>query len=387
MSISTGIYDERSRSRLRRYGGRIALLLFGGVGALFCAEALLRAIDQPHFYERLPQRPRFDVADRLIDGRTFYVNLRSARERFVYDGDPRGYFGPDHAVEYRTNGLGFRGPEFRPAKAADTFRIMFLGDSFTFGEGVHFEDTYPEIAGALLQREFGDDRRIEALNFGVGGYNTTQSLQLMRMNLERFAPDVVVLGYVLNDAEPPLIAYEPATDSIARRPREQTVPEGIADPLPPDSLLYRFRSAQLVWQVFSNRRTSRATLAHYRSIYEPTSTGWLESRRALHEIGELCRVHEIPFVVVLFPILVELSEDYPFAEIHERVARAVADSGGIAVDLFPSLRGMRARELWVHPTDQHPNERVHAIAARRLAETILRIPASIRTAADRSLSK
>lgn len=373
-------------TRLRRHSGRLGLLLFGAFVALAGAEGILRVLDQPRFYETFPGRPRFDVADRLVDGRTFYVNLRSARERVVYDGDPRGYFGPDNAVEYRTNALGLRGPEFQPKKSANTFRILFFGDSFTFGEGVHFEDTYPEVAAAFLQREFGPDLRVEAFNFGVGGYNTTQSLQLLQMNVERFSPDAVVLGYVLNDAEPPLLEFDPVSRSISRRPREEIVPEGIADPRPPDSLLYRFRTTQLAWQAASNLRRSRATIAHYHAIYDESSSGWAESRRALRRIGELCRARDIPFVVVLFPILVELTDDHPFAEIHTKVADEVLDSGGVVLDLLPSLKGMNARDLWVHPTDQHPNERVHAIAARRVAEEILRLGATTHRRTTRDAS-
>jgi len=275
---------------------------------------------------------------------------------------------------YHTNSRGFRGPEFEPGREGDRLRLMFLGDSFTFGEGVRFEDTYPEVTAGLLAKQGGGDRRVEAYNFGVGGYNTAQSLQLLRMVLAEFSPDVVVLGYVLNDAEPSLIELDPATETVRRRPREQVVPEGTADPVPPESFPYQLRTARLVWQFFANRRRSRATIDHYHALFAPESPGWRASRRALRGIGEACRLREIPFVVVLFPILVDLTEDYPFGEIHERVSREVAAAGGIPVDLFPTLEGMNARDLWVHPTDQHPNERVHALAARSIAEQLARLP-------------
>jgi hypothetical protein len=38
------------------------------------------------------------------------------------------------------------------------------------------------------------------------------------------------------------------------------------------------------------------------------------------------------------------------------------------------LKGKDARNLWVHPTDQHPNETVHRIAAEALVEQITRDP-------------
>ena len=37
------------------------------------------------------------------------------------------------------------------------------------------------------------------------------------------------------------------------------------------------------------------------------------------------------------------------------------------LDLQETLRSEPAEELWVHPTDHHPNERAHALAAERVA--------------------
>jgi hypothetical protein len=44
----------------------------------------------------------------------------------------------------------------------------------------------------------------------------------------------------------------------------------------------------------------------------------------------------------------------------------------VLIDVFPKLKGMNAEDLWVHPTDQHPNEKVHAIASQALVEILLR---------------
>ena len=38
------------------------------------------------------------------------------------------------------------------------------------------------------------------------------------------------------------------------------------------------------------------------------------------------------------------------------------------VDLLPAFAGHDGPELWVHPTNQHPNEAGHAIAGRALFE-------------------
>ena len=59
-------------------------------------------------------------------------------------------------------------------------------------------------------------------------------------------------------------------------------------------------------------------------------------------------------------------QDYPFAAIHERIAGICRDKNVPLLDLLPAYRCYRAEDLWVHPTDHHPNEIAHRIAAEEL---------------------
>jgi hypothetical protein len=355
------------------------LLAGGALVGLLLAELLLAAWDRPRFYKPHSSPPQFAFLPHLDNGVPLYVNARSSRIRFVYDGNPRGYFGPANEVEHVTNRLGFRGPEFALTmrdgrvvahKPEGVVRLVFLGDSFTFGEGVRYPDTYPSRTAALLQKRSPPGApEFEAYNLGVGGYNTTQELLLLeRLGLEAL-PDCVVLGYVLNDAEPPLFAIDPETN----RPRRvaRPVEEAAGDPVPPATLPYRLRTARAVWQLLANRGLSRRMVAHYRSLYEDGSPGWQESRRALRRIVALCKGAGVPCWVLLFPVLYELNDRYPFQAIHARIRAEVEGAGGGVIDLFPRLKGRRAEECWVHPADQHPNEVVHRIAAEELSEELL----------------
>jgi len=283
----------------------------------------------------------------------------------VYDRNPRGYFGPISEVDHFTNSDGFRGAEFAREKPDGTARILFLGDSFTFGEGVLFEDTYPEITADLLNRRNTDSpQRYESYNLGVGGYNTAQSLNLLKHTGLEFAPDIIVLGYVPNDPEPSIFELDPDSGGGWRREREV---EALTSP--PADLHFGVRTAQVVSRFFGERQRSRKLIQHYRSIHDDSFAGYTASRNALHEIAILCRSQQIPCYVVQFPILFRLKE-YPLLESHEKVASDIKRAGMNRVDLLPELQGMDASELWVHPADQHPNERVHRIAAEALAQML-----------------
>ena len=139
-------------------------------------------------------------------------------------------------------------------------------------------------------------------------------------------------------------------------------------PSPPHSLLYKSRLAQLAWKGLRSRETSERWEDYYRSIYAPTSPGWLKSRDALRQIVQLAEQKNAECYVICFPMLYELNDRYPFEEIHRQIGQVVGQAGGRFIDLFPAIKGMDAEALWVYPTDHHPNERVHRVAARALVE-------------------
>lgn len=148
---------------------RIILVIFGIVLGVLCIEILLVVFDKPHFYRRHSAPAQFAFLNK-DDKDIIYFNIPSQRIRFIFDGNPRGYFGKDNEIDHITNSRGFRGKDFSIYKPEDTFRIAFLGDSFTFGEGVRFSDTYPELVSFILEQKYKSPSvHFESYNFGVGG--------------------------------------------------------------------------------------------------------------------------------------------------------------------------------------------------------------------------
>jgi hypothetical protein len=87
-------------------------------------------------------------------------------------------------------------------------------------------------------------------------------------------------------------------------------------------------------------------------------------------MGRTSRERGLPIVLFVHPVLVSLDESYPFAGVHAQVLQAAREAGLSAFDLFDAFRGHNAEDLWVHRSDQHPNERAHAIAADYAAQRL-----------------
>jgi hypothetical protein len=90
------------------------------------------------------------------------------------------------------NSDGWRGPEVALQHPPGTFRIALLGDSYIEAFEVPFEKT----AGEVLERRLSALRGtpVEVLNFGEGGYGTTQELLTLQHEVWKYSPDLVLLA-------------------------------------------------------------------------------------------------------------------------------------------------------------------------------------------------
>jgi hypothetical protein len=110
-----------------------------------------------------------------------------------------GYDGWFAGVPVHINSLELRDPrEYALAKGPNTFRILVLGDSVTFGHGSVYEHTYPYLLEQRL-KAWRPNVDWQVWNAGVPGYNTSQELAHLLEVGDRFRPDLVIVGFFDND--------------------------------------------------------------------------------------------------------------------------------------------------------------------------------------------
>ncbi|MFC1849055.1 SGNH/GDSL hydrolase family protein [candidate division CSSED10-310 bacterium] len=101
----------------------------------------------------------------------------------------------------KTNSLGFRAEEIQP-KENDEYRVLILGDSMFFGEGVNYEFTVSAQLERLVSQQTRS-RKFKTYNFSVGGYNTIQELLVAKTYTDDLQPDHIILGFfIANDVIP-----------------------------------------------------------------------------------------------------------------------------------------------------------------------------------------
>ena len=304
------------------------------------------------FVAEPPAPPRVEPAGfypfaRLSKGVRVYVPRAAWSHVYDVEADPRGYYRPDGRVDYRINNLGCRGEDITVEKRPGRKRVLCLGDSFTFGEGVRENDAWPQRLGKILGPGY------EVINAGVQGNDLDNEAAFLLQYGRQLSPDVVVIGFFMNDAMP----FE-ETVAHQGRPGAET-----------DSDLGRHSA---LWRLLERRRKDASQTRRYLDALQASfsSEHWRQAKARIPRLRAMADHDGFRIVVVIFPLLYELDGAYPLGSEHAEVRKAFGDAGIEVVDLLETYRGRKPPDLWAHATDPHPNEVAHGMAAEKIAAVL-----------------
>jgi hypothetical protein len=285
---------------------------------------------------------------------------RSSNPRIIYELLP-GLQVIYEGGRVTTNSHGFRSRELPLSDPADAFRIVGLGDSYMFGQGVSNHETYLARLEAALGAE-GQPRQLQVINTAVPGYNTVMEVATLEEKGLPWRPDLVVLEVVGNDFDLPNFIRRPENPAagdrsflaefIARRlgrgrssvhgpPGLDAAPE---EPIPGGTH-------------FSD--DPARVPPEYRDM-----VGLAAWERALHDLRDVSTRHGIPVVV--------LTQGVSF---DRRLWRLSAKLGFHYLDLGPAIRhylraggyqDLVASPLVVRRGDSHLSAIGHQLVAREL---------------------
>jgi hypothetical protein len=301
----------------------------------------------------------------LIVGLLVSLLLAEGLARLSGPGDGPGGYAPvrtDRRDRRPINSKGYRDLERAIPKPQGVRRAVCLGDSFTWGVSVLFDDAWPQRLERGLTRERGE--RWEAVVLAEPGLNAVQQASRLESEGLAYGPDVVVLAWVLNDSED--------EDAAEARRASDWVEEAQQEPSAMEAFLDGSALVRLVRTRVRATRENRERIQNFQSMYADDYPGWLAARKALRTVGGVCREEGVPLVVGIFPLFGNpLDDTYPFATEHAKVAQVASESGAKVVDLLPQYRGLRWELLVVDgPRDEHPNEIAHRIAAQALVRAV-----------------
>jgi hypothetical protein len=223
--------------------------------------------------------------------------------------------------------------------------VLFIGDSFTMGHGVNADEAFP----ARVEARLGG--RMQAVNLGVEGYGTDQSLLSLRRYIDRFDTRAVVYTFIAdhvwrNDnydrrvyypdgnwpGSKPLFGVSPGGGVYLRKPARRVTELGG---------LHLVQAAQVAWTRWGPRPDASLTTA------------------LIRELKRYCDARGVRLLVVY----------WSFAPGNGSQLDVLRGTGAEVLDL--TVNAPPGWGTWVIPGDYHPTPQAHDRAARLIAERLV----------------
>jgi hypothetical protein len=238
----------------------------------------------------------------------------------------------------KINSDGYRGQLYPKEKPEGVYRIVVLGDSFTFGQGLNITDTFTHILEEILNNK-SNIMNYQVINLGVPGYSLYQNVEILEDKGIDYSPDLLILSYLANDIE-------------NETRKEEIFNEAFKESLAPDDL--EEREKVLFYIVYSERK-------HKKEIELMSKD---ELRIKIHPLLENVNVlsESNNFEIILF-IWNDPWDKGVVSEFGEEHGWSIVSTESI-------LEQHENDELILHEMDQHPNALFNIEVAKELYKEI-----------------
>ena len=282
-----------------------------------------------------------------------HLTGRSAIDEFDYD--------------YNHNSFGFRDIERAQRKPKGVFRVLALGDSFTYGAGVPFEVTFLSRLESMLNARPGKHPPIEIIKAGIPRFFPEPERLLLEYYGWSYDPDLVLVAFVPNDVIDTYYGLNAMSvcDGFLLTSHGARLIGSC-----PNLVLALYKSSHAFRLLLSrvvSHRLDRDRPVRWHDIY--TADGhekdWQEVERQYREMIEVTRQHRIGIVFIHIPMNEGLSNPsgvYPA----ERLAAFAGRERVPLIDTLPSLTEAAVTAELYWPRDGHANRRGHQVIAETL---------------------
>ncbi len=299
------------------------------------------------------------------------------------------YFSNEDGLRTRQNGVSVR-------DQSATLRIAILGDSYTFGEDVSFEDSW----GHQLEVLIGSG--VQVLNFGVPAYGIDQAYLRYVREVREWHPDIVILSFISHDLVRSGMVYYwigfPGAAVPGAKPRFSLVGEQLTVlnfPLPSPEQIHstsiigdlpfiQFDSAyhptDWEWHLYQYSYLLRFAISWQfdtgSASYELNKEDQKINEAILHSFVRTAKSAGSDPMVVFFPEYTELRNSSGMRSEPNLLGRRLASEAGVEfVDLTSCLEtvaeGARFTAGW-HYTPQANSAVAHCLQSRLLETNALR---------------
>ena len=249
----------------------------------------------------------------------------------------------------KINSDGFRDREYSLEKHKDTIRIVALGDSFTFPDGVNVSDGWPKIVESLLN--LNSSLNYEVMNLGVPSYDFKEYVDFFKLKGMKYNPDIVIIATICNDI-------------IDEREREEVIESKINKLITSNTDYEEYNRLQTIIALEYDRELWKNLTNNFDYYFNKSAV------YALNKLYNLTKDKGSKILIVNFC--------HPIQYLYERTKNEYNFKNFYVVDFLPEFvneaknRGYCKKDLVLDELDTHPNRLSHHIFGELIYKYLLK---------------
>ncbi|MBD3155413.1 MAG: hypothetical protein GF368_02035 [Candidatus Aenigmarchaeota archaeon] len=296
-------------------------------------------------------------------------------------------FSPEFSYNISTNSHGFRDTEHELEKSNNTCRVLFLGDSSTFGYTVERNESFVRLFEKKL--EDSSEKNVEVMNLGVGGFSTTEEYIVLEKYGIKYSPDVVIMVSTIGDFY----------DSLAYEKRSENPPETLIFKIYKKSrflnwLYWRFKFSMLgdkILKFFGVSKFTINTMNFQAELVKENYNSQMVNRsielveEAINDSNDLCEKEGCKFVVTYLPTAHQVDEkereifeeefnlngtDYNMNSPQEILEKITNEKSITYLDFTKEIKELQRESNLYWETDGHFNKKGYRAFSNLLYESL-----------------
>ncbi len=264
-------------------------------------------------------------------------------------------------IYFSKNMIFTKTKEYNISRSNNKTRIIVLGDSITEGAFLEPNETF----SYLLENEVTKNK-YEVINLGVTGYNIFQYTETLKRKGIILKPDVVIIGFFINDFINTPIIYQTNTTYMIVNYFQGNIllDNSFSWFLFRHSRIYRRIYRILVEKTVFNDYSENQGLYHFLQFREPGYNNFLE-------LKNICEANNLSLLVAILPEITK-SEDYKFLSIHQEIIGFLENNNFSYIDFLPIYNENDINNLQIPELQDniHPNKKGNRLIADNLNETL-----------------
>jgi hypothetical protein len=260
----------------------------------------------------------------------------------------------------------------------EDFKIMVIGDSYIYGGGIEFEDNFSQNLKRMINSKKGNFENGWVLDVSKPSSNNLDNNQTYFEFVNRYNPDIVIIGYNLNDIEGNLQKIEnnlSISDHFKDQKRNGAETNSLIQKI--YKILYTSEFIQFIFHKTHNQLKAHGVVIPGSQFdlmlksYWQNRDNWQRSKILLKEIIEHAKENEIQLIIYKFPEMDLIEYPNLFAKSNATIKSFFNEFSSVYfIDGSEQFKNKKSADYRLSKYDGHPNEIAHKKIAERVFDLI-----------------